>query len=85
MGQVPSNRKRNQLLPIIDKHCLEGTLFNLDGWKGYAKLAEHLQFEDYLHYTVNHSANYVDPVTGAHTQTSALTWDGSCGTSFVMR
>ena len=67
--QLPSNRKRSTLLPIIDNHCLEGTLFNSDGWKAYEKLAEYLQLEDSLHFHENHSANYVDPDTGAHTLT----------------
>ena len=31
--QLQSNRKRKQLVPIIKKHCLEGTLFNSDRWK----------------------------------------------------
>ena len=74
LEQVPSNRKRDELLPIIDKHCLEGTLFLSDGWKAYDKLAEHLKLEDCLHYNVNHSANYVDPDTGAHTQTIEGLW-----------
>ena len=74
LEQVPSNRNRTQLLPIIDKNCFEGTLFYSDGWKAYAKLAEHLELEDCLHFTVNHSANYVDPHTGSHTQTIEGLW-----------
>ena len=73
LEKVPSNR-RNELLPIIDKHCLEGTLLLSDGWKAFNKLAEHLKLEDCLHYHVNHSAKYVDPDTGAHTQTIEGLW-----------
>ena len=29
---------------------------------------------DYVHYTVNHSETYVDPVTGAHTNTIKGMW-----------
>ena len=73
--QVPSNRSRDVLLPIIDKHCLDGTIFCSDGWKAYHKLKEHLQLEDCLHFAVNHSENYVDPTTGAYTQTVEGMWN----------
>ena len=72
--QVPSSRNRKTLIPIINEHCLEGTLFCSDGWKAYNKLAEHLELEDVLHYPVNHSKNYVNPETGAHTQTIEGLW-----------
>ena len=45
-----------------------------DGWKAYNKLADHLDLDDVLHYPVNHSENYVDPETGAHTQTIEGFW-----------
>ena len=72
--QVPSNRSRKTLLPLIDKHCLPGTIFCSDGWKAYHKLREHLQLEDIDHFSVNHSENYVDPESGAHTQTIEGVW-----------
>ena len=72
--QVPSNRSRKFLLPIIKKNCKEGTIFCSDGWKAYEKLEEHLDLEDIIHYPVNHTTNYVDPTTGAHTQTIEGFW-----------
>ena len=72
--QVPSNRSRKTLLPIIDQHCLPGTIFCSDGWKAYHKLKEHLQLEDVDHFPVNHSENFVDPESGAHTQTIEGVW-----------
>ena len=72
--QVPSNRSRKDLLPHIDNHCLAGSIFCSDGWKAYNQLKEHLNLEDVLHYSVNHSENYVDPETGAHTQTVEGFW-----------
>ena len=74
LKQVPSNRTRKTLLPIIEQHCIEGTIFHSDGWKAYGKLAEHLDVEDCSHFPVNHSSNYVDPETGAHTQTIEGLW-----------
>ena len=67
LKQVPSNRSRKTLLPIINEHCLEGTIFHSDGWKAYGKLADQLDLEDCLHFPVNHSSNYVHPDIGAHT------------------
>ena len=49
-------------------------MFCSDGWKAYHCLAEHLDLEDVLHYPVNHSKNYVNPETGAHTQTIEGLW-----------
>ena len=73
--QVPSNRARKHLIPIIDQHCLPGTIFCSDGWKAYNKLKDHLLLEDCEHFTVNHSKNYVDPETGAYTQTIEGVWN----------
>ena len=74
LKQVPSSRSRSSLLQIINEHTMPGTVFCSDGWKAYFKLAEHLDIEDVLHYPVNHSKNYVDPETGAHTQTIEGLW-----------
>ena len=49
LEQVPSNRSRKTLLPIINKYCLDGTLFCSDGWKAYHCLAAHLDLEDVIH------------------------------------
>ena len=52
--QVASSRCRDILLPIIDEHCLSGSIFCSDGWKAYNKLCEHLQLEDVDYFPVNH-------------------------------
>ena len=74
LKQVPSNRSRKSLLPIITQHILPGTLLCSDGWKAYHKLDEHVNIEDVLHFPVNHSTNYVNPETGAHTQPIEGLW-----------
>ena len=43
-----------------------------DMWKAYDCLKD----EGYSHLTVNHSLNFVDPDTGAHTQRIENTWWG---------
>ena len=72
---VHSSRSRAILLPLINESCAEGTIFCSDGWKSYVKLNEHVDLGDTLHFSVNHTHNYVDPVTGAHTQTIEGLWN----------
>ena len=72
--QVPPNRSRETLIPIIERFCLNGTIFDSDCWKAYFKLDEHINLEDCQYFSVNHSKNYVDPETGAHTQTIEGLW-----------
>ena len=65
-------RDRDTLLPIIRAHILPGTRIMSDLWKAY----DCLKNEGYDHLTVNHSLNFVDPDTGAHTQRIENTWWG---------
>ena len=51
---------------------MPGTRVMSDKWKAY----DCLQDEGYQHLTVNHSLNFVDPDTGAHTQGIENTWWG---------
>ena len=72
--QVPANRARNDLVPIIETHTRSGTIYCSDSWKGYINLSEYVDLEDTSHFAVNHSKNYVDPDTGAHTETIEGMW-----------
>ena len=47
-----------------------GTTIISDCWRSYDCLNE----EDFEHLTVNHSLNFVDPETGAHTQNIESLW-----------
>ena len=38
MVQVPPNRSRDVLLPIINKHCLDGTVFCSDGLESISQI-----------------------------------------------
>lgn len=67
----PGNKRdANTLLPLIAKHVKPGTIVVTDLWKAYNNLPEY----EYEHFTVNHSRHFVDPASGANTQTIESTW-----------
>ena len=67
----PKNtRSEAVLLPIIQKYIAPGTLIITDKWKAYINLGRH----GYIHEDVNNSQNFVDPVSGAHTNSIEGTW-----------
>uniref|UniRef100_A0A914QF24 ISXO2-like transposase domain-containing protein n=1 Tax=Panagrolaimus davidi TaxID=227884 RepID=A0A914QF24_9BILA len=61
------HRNAETLLPIIQKYILPGTTIMSDLWRAYFRINE--LPEGYRHLTVNHSTNFVDPETGACTNT----------------
>lgn len=71
--QVVANRSRNTLLPIIRQRILPCTTIMSDCWRAYSCLGT----QGYGHMTVNHSVNFVDPVTAAHTNSIEGTWSAT--------
>ena len=67
---VVDDRSRATLLPIIKQYIRPGTEIISDKWKAYDTLSS----EGYTHKTVNHSKTFVDPDTGACTNTIESTW-----------
>ena len=65
-----SSRDKATLLPIIQDRILPGTCVMSELWRAYNCLND----EGFQHLTVNHSLNFVDPDTGAHTQNIENTW-----------
>ena len=57
-------------VPIVKKHVLPDTSIIQNCWKSYSRLQE----EGYEHLTVNHSKEFVNKETGAHTNTIESTW-----------
>lgn len=53
-------RSKETLINVIKEWILPGTTIISDCCKGY----KCLENEDFIHYTVNHSLNFVDPDTG---------------------
>ena len=64
------NRNQITLLEFIKRFILPGTTIVSDCWKAY----NCLETEGYLHLRVNHSYNFVDPDTGAHTNNIEREW-----------
>ncbi|KAK2702880.1 hypothetical protein QYM36_018535 [Artemia franciscana] len=69
MVAVP-DRSSATLLGTIRDRILPGTTIISDCWRAYDCLAQH----GFQHLRVNHSLNFVDPTTGAHTQNIERTW-----------
>lgn len=63
-AEVIPNKESATLLPIIKSHVLEYSTIHTDEHKSYTCLNKH----NFTHKTVCHKYNFVDPVTGIHTQ-----------------
>jgi transposase-like protein len=68
-----TDRSADTLADVIHRHILPGSIVLSDLWKGYNFLQSD---ENYTHKTVNHSKNFVDPITKTHTNTIEGTWSG---------
>lgn len=66
---VPSRSSKN-LLEIIKRRIAPNTTIYSDCWKAYNCLTE----EGFVHCSVNHKMNFVDPETSAHTQNIERVW-----------
>ena len=64
------NRNTNTLAPVIGLMIQPGSIVTSDEWKAY----NFLNSNGYIHFTVNHSTNFVDPITKAHTQRIESMW-----------
>ena len=74
MGYMVAIEKRDiaTLQPIIQHVCRPGTLLYSDEWKAYKSIKENLGFD---HEAVCHKDNFVDPLSGVHTQAIESYWN----------
>ena len=66
------DRSAGTLLPLIVANIEPGSIIMSDEWRSYRQIVNLPQ--QYTHLTVNHSYNFVDPQTGAHTQSIESMW-----------
>ena len=65
-----NRRDAATLMPIIHQYIAPGSTVYSDEWRAYSRL----QQAGFTHQTVNHSLHFVDPTTGAHTQSVESMW-----------
>lgn len=63
-------RDSDTLVPLIQREVQAGSHIHSDEWRAYSRLRQ----LGYVHETVNHQRNYVEPDTGAHTQGIERSW-----------
>jgi ISXO2-like transposase domain len=67
------DRSADTLLAVIRRRVRPGSIILSDCWSAYDNIQAELGLE---HWQVNHSHTFVDPLTGAHTNTIEGTWHG---------
>ena len=60
------DRSAQTLLPIMQQHLRPGTIVHSDSWAAYRNVQQLPPVVQ--HGIVNYTLNFVDPVTGVHTQ-----------------
>ena len=65
-----SDRKASTLIPLIRSQVAQGTTIISDEWRAYRRLPQY----GYRHYSVNHSANFINPINGASIQMIERQW-----------
>ena len=62
---IVESRSANVPIPIINQVVKAGNIIHSDEWKTYRSLADN---DAYYYATVCHKYNFVDPISGVHTQ-----------------
>ncbi|KAH9126040.1 hypothetical protein LEN26_009473 [Aphanomyces euteiches] len=80
---VYNDRTKPTLSDVIDQHIKQGTTIMSDKFASYVSsngrhnpsTNARLSHKNFSHFWVHHSENFVDPATGAHTQTIEGLWE----------
>ena len=65
-----TSRSAAVLTRVVIDNVVRGTIIYTDCWRGYNYISNH----GYVHYTVNHSRNFVNPVNYVNTQMIESNW-----------
>ena len=68
--ELCTSRSSDVLIPIIQSTCYPGSTIWSDKWKAYSSLKNY----GFNYSFVNHSVNYVDPITGVNTNKIEGNW-----------
>lgn len=68
------DRSADTLNTLIMEHVEPGSEIHTDCWAGYNNIVCLDVTPRYIHKTVNHSRNFVDPITGCHTNNVEAFW-----------
>lgn len=72
--EVVRRRDRRTLTRILQRVLLPGTEVHSDDWEAYRNLTAHVPNVN-IHRVVVHEDNFVDPLTGVHTQEVESAWN----------
>ena len=67
--EIVPRRDRVTLIGVLNRKLVANSIIHSDKWRGYLNLPQFVP-ACIQHNTVNHKFNFVDTVTGAHTQVS---------------
>jgi len=65
-----NRRDKETLVPIITRECAQGLVIHSNEWPAYSTLKP----LGFIHCTVNHQENYVNPASGTNTQGIECSW-----------
>lgn len=73
LEQIP-DRKKETLFQSILINIQFGTTIISDKWSGYKIILKQPNPQPYIHFSVNHKENFIDPITKANTQKCERMW-----------